>query len=121
MMRGSPRAYVAATNPARSPTTPPPTATTQVDRSAGSAASRAYNRAASPRLFDSSPGGTTARSTRNPAAPSAPAYPSANPATFRSATTNADRADRPAPARSSAAAANRANSPGGASRPTATS
>ena len=40
---GSPRVKVAATNPARSPTTPPPSATTSVCRSAPRAASSSYS------------------------------------------------------------------------------
>ena len=40
MMSGSPRAYVAATKPARSPITPPPNPTISVWRSAGAAPAR---------------------------------------------------------------------------------
>ena len=114
---GSPRAYVAATNPARSPTTPPPTATTHVCRSAFISTSSSNRTEARPRLFEASPAGTTAERSAIPAAARAEATRAAFVATFSSVTTRADRHPRPAHVRSSEA---RANSPNFADHPRST-
>jgi len=60
---GMPRAKVAAMKPARSPITPPPTATIAVLRSAPSASSRSHSSVAVVTHLDCSPGSTTTRST----------------------------------------------------------
>ncbi len=63
----SPRANVAATNPARSPTTPPPIAMTTDLRSVPSSSSLSHNSAALATDLVASPGSTTNRSTVAPA------------------------------------------------------
>ena len=57
-MTGTPRRYVAATKPARSPTTPPPNATTTVSRPAPSDRSQSVSVAHCSRVFEASPAGT---------------------------------------------------------------
>ena len=90
--RGSPRANVAATKPARSPTTPPPTATMCVLRSTASSARPVHNRAAEVTPFDDSPEGTSSAVVTTPAAVSEPATRAAcDRATAASAITTALR------------------------------
>ena len=65
---GMPRMYVEATNPARSPTTPPPRATTAQSRVSPSDAMADQISPATASDFESSPAGTTISLTRKPAA-----------------------------------------------------
>ena len=63
--KGRPRSAVAAANPARSPTTPPPSATTAVRRSAPVSSRRVHQVRPKPASdLDASPGGTTMLSVR---------------------------------------------------------
>ena len=63
----TPRMYVEATNPARSPTTPPPKATTAQSRPSASCAMASHISLATSTDFVSSPAGTTMSDTRKPA------------------------------------------------------
>ncbi len=66
----TPRMYVEAANPARSPTTPPPSATTAQSRPSESCAMASHISLATSTDFVSSPAGTTMSDTRKPAAAS---------------------------------------------------
>ena len=63
----TPRKRLAATKPARSPTTPPPSATTKPRRSTLASMAALYIRATCPRRLEGSPAGMRASATWNPA------------------------------------------------------
>jgi hypothetical protein len=82
---GTPRMYVAATNPARSPTTPPPSATTHVSRWQRCSSIQSSMSALTDRHLDASPAGTTFSSGAAAVPPPPPPSASAKPAMRRSA------------------------------------